>query len=530
MLPKSIRKQLPLTYAAIALVAAISLGAVLLFAVRGYYAQRERDHLESNAQAISRAIAIMYTNNFTTAQIVTQLEGLSFIAQGRIRIKDSQESTIADSGPFKDRLMIAVNYSGSTNTAYFDAQRDDAPPMESSSPPEGIASITLFNALQSTAETVPAPENFIGGVGGADKPFSNDYIVAVAGTPYGFGLDSEITPGRRSDQHVETPLIDVRNQIVGFVELSEGPAFGAEVVDGVAKGLLIASVVAVVVAAGVGWIISKYISKPLLSLTDATHYMAEGHLSTRVDMHRQDEFGVLADSFNTMAARVENTITTLKRFVADAAHELHTPLTAVHANIELAATETNDERRASFLAQAQQQLKRLEVLTNNLLMLSRLEAGMVQEERTPTNLVNLVRETSELYASRAEQQGITFEFNAPEEPIVISINENQVRRVLGNLLDNAIKFTPENGNIQIHIFKQGDEAIVQVKDNGIGIPQEDLPYLFSRFKRGRNAASYSGSGLGLAIIKAIIEAHHGKINVESSPQGTAFSISIPAMV
>ncbi|MBZ0282912.1 MAG: HAMP domain-containing histidine kinase [Anaerolineae bacterium] len=419
--------------------------------------------------------------------------------------------------------MIALNYRllDDPDSVYFNPFLPQRPTDNNGAVMTWSGSIELFDSGVNNDYAPVRPDTF---------QESTDFVLAVAGTPYGFGLGRDSMPGRRSDQHVKTALIDRENNLVGYVELSEGPAYGSEIVDGVARALLIAAGVAVLVAAGIGWIISQRISAPLILLSQATRRMAEGNLSARVSMTRQDEFGLLAQSFNEMASRVENTITTLKRFVADAAHELHTPLTAVYANLELAASEGDDERRISFLEQAQLQLKRLEALTTNLLMLSRLEAGTAPDERATTNLAELMRETSELYASRAEQKGIVFELDVPDCDIRLRANENQLRRVIGNLLDNAIKFTPENGTIRVGIYQQGQDVRILVKDTGIGISEEDLPYLFGRFRRGRNAASYPGSGLGLAIIKAIVEAHSGKVSVESGPEGTQFALLIPATI
>ncbi|MBZ0287274.1 MAG: HAMP domain-containing histidine kinase, partial [Anaerolineae bacterium] len=174
------------------------------------------------------------------------------------------------------------------------------------------------------------------------------------------------------------------------------------------------------------------------------------------------------------------------------------------------------------------QLKRLETMTNSLLDLSRLESGAIQEERTPVDMISLVAQVSELYASRAEQAGLSFQIDAPHEAVVAKVNEPQLRRVVGNLLDNAIKFTPENGVIRVGLRCEARSVQITVQDTGIGIPIEDLPHLFNRFRRGRNAAAYPGSGLGLAIIKTIVEGHGGQVTVESSPKGTCFSLNLPA--
>jgi two-component system OmpR family sensor kinase len=351
----------------------------------------------------------------------------------------------------------------------------------------------------------------------------------MAGSPFGVGLRRDVSDTVHSTESVQMPIHDDKSNVIGLLELSNGPAYGTEIIEGMTWVLIGAGAVAVILAAVVGWFMSSTMTAPLLLLTDATTQMAQGELSTRVALKRDDEFGVLAHSFDEMAQRVEATVTALSRFVADAAHQIHTPLTAVHADLELAASEPDEARQQMFIERAMIQLKRLEALTNDLLDLSRLEARVVDEKRTMVDLVLLVREISEAFASRAEQAGIAFNLEMSQPCILAPINEIQFRHAISNLLDNAIKFTPENGTITVAVRRDGDQVELCVNDTGIGISAEDLPQLFSRFHRGRNAAAYPGSGLGLAIIKAIIDGHHGQICVESTAgNGTHFALRVPA--
>jgi signal transduction histidine kinase len=227
-----------------------------------------------------------------------------------------------------------------------------------------------------------------------------------------------------------------------------------------------------------------------------------------------------------MAEQVEETVLTLRRFVADAAHELHTPLTALRTNLELSGGETGSR---AYVEQAQAQVARLETLTRDLLDLSRLETGVNQANFVPVSLNILVQETSELYASRAEQAGLTFSLDVPEQLIPVRGNETYLRRALSNLLDNALKFTLEGGSIRVGLRQDGDWSEVWVADTGIGIHPSDMPQLFNRFHRGRNAAAYLGSGLGLAIVKAIVEGHGGQVTVEEQMQGVCFRLRLPGL-
>ncbi|UCC75893.1 MAG: HAMP domain-containing histidine kinase, partial [Anaerolineales bacterium] len=239
-----------------------------------------------------------------------------------------------------------------------------------------------------------------------------------------------------------------------------------------------------------------------------------------------DEIGTLARSYNQMADRVQEIIVTLQRFASDAAHEIHTPLTALRTNLELArrdVLEGNDEN----LVEAQAQVERLEALTAGLLDLSRIESGSQEQSRAAVDLVRLAEEVGELYASRAEQAGVEFDLSLPSTPVTVQGDVGQLRSALSNLLGNAVKFTPQGGSIRFGVRQEGAMAVSWVEDTGIGIPDEDLPHLFQRFHRGRNAASYPGSGLGLAIVRAIVEQHGGQIQAESHDQGSSFTLRIP---
>jgi len=288
-----------------------------------------------------------------------------------------------------------------------------------------------------------------------------------------------------------------------------------------------ASIVAVLLAALAGWYFSNRITTPLTELTKVTLQMSQGNLAARANVRSKDEIGVLGKSFNEMASQVEDMVSTLRSFVADAAHELHTPLTSLQTNLELARDEQNASTQDYYLSRAQEQSQRLEALVRSLLDLSRIEATGTKLF-TPVDMTQLVREVGEQAASRAEQAEREFKMNIFESPAFVNGNENQLRQVLINLFENAIKFTPKNGSISIKLERILNEAKLTVADTGIGIPPEDLPHLFERFHRGRNASEYPGNGLGLAIVKAIVAVHGGNVAVESNfSQGTVLVVTIP---
>jgi len=511
LIPHSMRTRLPLSYAAIALVTAVAVGAVVLLTLRNYYAERELDRMNRGADAIGYLVERMLEENTPVSAMQVRLDSFAFFSQAKVRLLDATHQVIAESSDPSNVNMVSFH------------------------PPEN-----LDHAPKNTVKMLFEVQSFPGNDNNAgyavSSPIGTGYPddtqpgtrVFVDGSPYGVHVkpDWDISRGR-SDQKATATLMNDQNQVMGYLEIFDGPAIGSEIVDRVAWALLGASGIAIIVAAIAGWSISRVITTPLLGLTHITSQMAQGDLTVRAKIDSSDEFGSLARAFNHMSNQVEHTITTLKCFLADAAHELHTPITALNTNLELAATESDDTKRQSFIERALEQLKRLETLTNNLLILSRIETHSLPDERNAVDLVKLVRETSELYASQAEQMGITFLIDAPNTPTLVTANEAQLRRTLCNLLDNAIKFTAENGCVELGLRQDAIDIKLWVKDTGIGIPAEDMPYLFNRFHRGRNTAAYPGNGLGLAIIKAIVESHHGKVAVDSLSPGTRFTLLLP---
>jgi signal transduction histidine kinase len=543
-MPRSIRWRLPLSYAAIALLTAFSLGTVLLTTLRNYYSQRELDYLTDNAQAIGVVMADPVEEGMSLAVLQSQLESYSFLSQTRVRLLDEEQQLLADSGsPQMRREIIAFSLEEESalplslfgNSEVEVEIEDDADAPGSSravSTTLGNGSYRSFIVVEDgrtiVTETIVITgtglESLVDSVERLEEyavPFEFVSRMPAIGTPYGFGFNLESpSDGRRSEQVVRYPFYNGAGDLLGYVELSDGPAYGRDIVNSVARGWAVAGAVAVLLAAGVGWLASRYISVPLLALTDVTARMTQGDLSARADVARQDEFGALARSFNRMADRVEETVMALRRFVSDAAHEIHTPLTALRTNLELAP---DDEA----MRRAQSQIERLETLTKGLLNLSRIEAHDPAEARTPVALVQLVQEVAETYASQAEQAGLSFDLVLPATPVSVTGDQAQLRRALGNLMDNAIKFTPEGGAVRVELDIENRRAELRVEDTGIGIPEQDLPHLFSRFHRGSTAAAYPGSGLGLAIVKAIVEAHGGQVKGENVERGARFTIWLP---
>src|SRR5690349_16585821 len=373
---KSIRSRLALSFAGIALVAALALGAVLLPILRNYYSNQEFEYLLGNAQSVSKVVTAMISAHAPHDQVQSQIENLAFLTQTRIQVYAPDKQLLYDSGSPEN---VSVNFGVMKQTLI---QTNDVLPQNK-----------VFISV-GDSQAVPAP------IPSAGEPGSKDVFVfrsiQAGGSAYGFALKlagdaSPVTA--RSSQNIMTMMLDPQNnEKIGSVQLSEGPGYGSAILASVARGWAFASAIAVLLAAVIGWYISRRISAPVLALTDVTARMMQGDLSSRADIKSRDEFGHLARTFNEMASQVEETVGTLRSFVADAAHELHTPLTALQTNLELARDEKNASTQARYLERAQEQSQRLEALVNSLLDLSRIEAADSKSDLTPVNFSQLVQE------------------------------------------------------------------------------------------------------------------------------------------
>jgi two-component system sensor histidine kinase BaeS len=292
---------------------------------------------------------------------------------------------------------------------------------------------------------------------------------------------------------------------------------------------ILAAALAVALAALAGWLIARRISRPVVALTEASDRMAAGDLGARAPVAGGDEVGRLGESFNGMAARVETTVTSLRRFVADAAHEIGTPLTALQADLELAERKASSDDERRLVGRALDQTARLAGLSNNLLQLSRLEAGEPAAEAQSADMAAAARELADGVASRAEQAGVELTLDVSADPLLVPLDRTRLQTVLANLLDNAVKFTPEGGTVSLTVRREGVDAVATITDTGVGIPAGEQLEVFQRFHRARNVSAYPGNGLGLAIVKAAVDQAGGVVEFTSSEAGTTFRVLLPAV-
>jgi two-component system sensor histidine kinase MprB len=276
--------------------------------------------------------------------------------------------------------------------------------------------------------------------------------------------------------------------------------------------LLLIAAGGIVIAAGLGLVVARAALSPVRTLTETVeHVSVTQDLSERIDVSGNDELSRLAASFNTMLGALEESTRAQRQLVADASHELRTPLTSVRTNIEVLAGDRLllPEERARLLSDVVEQLEEMTTLIAELIELARAEQQSVAPEEVRLDL--LVADAVE----RARRNRPEVVYSVELEPVIVAGVPATIERAVGNLLDNAAKWSPTGAEVEVELR----DGRLTVRDHGPGIADEDLPYVFDRFYRARAARGMPGSGLGLAIVRQVAESHGGDVVAERAEGG-----------
>jgi signal transduction histidine kinase len=296
----------------------------------------------------------------------------------------------------------------------------------------------------------------------------------------------------------------------------------------------IAGIIAIVVALLLGVLLTRQITRPIRELNTGAKHISEGDLSYRVKVRSKDEIGELADTFNNMAIKLDNSEQSRRQLVSDVAHELRTPLTIIQGTVD-GIEDGVFLPDKEHLDSIKEQTTLLSHLVDDLRDLSLAESGQLKLDLQSTDLIDLVRRKLSQFQVGAQKKNIRLKLEANPPLPEIRIDSKRIEQVLGNLLTNAIRHTPESGQITVVVGVASNqtgkaELLISVSDNGEGIAAEHLPHIFDRFYRVESSRSRSegGAGLGLAIVKQMVQAHSGRVWAESQPgRGSIFYIALP---
>lgn len=359
---------------------------------------------------------------------------------------------------------------------------------------------------------------------------NEDRTVVYGGLRYQAGETVSERPGSR-----DVP-IEVNDEVVGYLlfdvfrDNDPNPPESPEsrFLANVNRAILLGALGAVALALLLGALLARTISRPVRELTEATQIVAGGKLGHQVPVRTQDELGGLASSFNKMSADLAQSNQTRRQMTADIAHDLRTPLSVLMGYTE-SLSDGKLPGSPEVYRVMHKEAQHLSHLIDDLRTLSLADSGELPLTRRAVAPFDLLNRIAEAYQVQAQQQQLNLAVQVPADLPLIEIDPDRMVQVLGNLVNNAFRFTPAGGDITLTAVAARTQVKLQVQDTGSGIEAGDIPHIFSRFYRGEKSRPHNGeSGLGLAIARSIVEAHGGQITADSTPgAGTTFTITLP---
>jgi signal transduction histidine kinase len=531
---QSIRWRLVLSYVLITVLTVSMVGILALTLLDEFIRMETQTRLETNAQVIAQQAYSLLEPFPRVDQLRELTQTMAFLGNVRVRILDDRYNVVIDSGPPEQTasmVWLQTNPENQEEPAVFIPL---SPGRSQSAQPEKWM---RENAVRRQSMVIRVSEGPWGRIVMIDsveqigeRPLQLPTPRAVETDAAGVQTDAQMV------RSVRAPIGDP-NRPLGFVQLDSSRAPDLQILQAMRRALLLAGLSAALIAVAAGLWVSRGLTAPIQALAGSAARMSSGDLSVRAPVHGAGEIGQLAEQFNHMAERLQASFTalsnerdTLRRFIGDASHELRTPITALSSFIELlqGPAAQDSTARDEFLSESQAQVRRMEWITANLLDLSRLDSGLAHLDLQPAALESLLRSSAAPFMPRAQEEGIRLVLESPTEDVEIVCDRARIEMAVGNLLHNALKFTPAGGQIGIRGNVEDGMVLIQVEDNGAGIAADDIPHIFERFYRGK--ASGEGAGLGLAIVQSIAQAHGGYARVESQPgAGSRFQIILPML-
>jgi two-component system sensor histidine kinase BaeS len=339
---------------------------------------------------------------------------------------------------------------------------------------------------------------------------------------------SGAVPGVQLTRREMDSAVELRadNRVVGYLLGEGGMGYNRADETFLVNRISNAALIAGLIAGGLALLLATWLSyrllRPVRDLTLAAKSMASGDLSQRVPVRGDDELATLGVAFNQMADSLQNAEESRRAMTADIAHELRNPLAVQRANLE-ALQDGIYPLTPGSLTPILDQNQMLTRLVDDLRTLALADSGRLDLVRTPTDLPALVQRVVERYSPQAAARGIHISLHLSDPLPDLSLDAQRIEQILNNLLDNALRHTPDGGKIEVSLTSTAQQVVLSVHDSGAGIPEDALPFIFERFYRADRSRSRAegGTGLGLAIARQLAEAHGGNLSAANHPLGGA---------
>lgn len=471
---RTLRGRVIATYFIVVIISLLLASVFFLFFLTRYTRNRDKNDLLREVTALAKDVKALEGGTTSVPAAGRQVKPASSVTQGVIN---------AEGDVLAAKLLVVV--------------RDGTVVLQSSNGPDLGSSIDLPAGVFSKGPLIT--EHYFKGLG-------RDYLFATAPTRVG------VSQGYLMALKPVEQVGSVAGSLVGY--------------------LVIAGLIALAASMLLALYLSGALSRPIREVTAAARKMSAGDYWVEVPVRGSDETAELARDFNDMAGRVRNAYEQQRNFVANVSHELRTPLTSIEGFSQalLDGVSRSEEEKHRSLEIINVESKRLVRVLRDLLLLSQIDAGDLRPDKRPTGLVDMMHHLESVYIPRAEAEGITLRVIPPGPSLTIFTDPDRLERVLTNLMDNALKYSDEEGTVTLSAVATEDSVEISVADTGPGIAPDVLPSIFDRFYRVEKSRSkkHGGTGLGLSISKELVWTLGGTISVKSTVgSGTTFTVTVP---